>query len=171
MQTRRKAFNNPYGEMAQWLRSHQDVAGVESVLDAYISAYWKFSEELWEYAWEIRNNYEADNLNSAGVSIPRDGLYYKPETEVVYKVTGGKCEWRRASNTRWANTGDIVGLALDISRGEAFELSTEIASQIGLATGICCVCGAELSDAKSKELGMGPVCRRKMEQYQEQDFG
>jgi hypothetical protein len=157
--------------MAQWLREHRDVQGVEMCLQAYIGAYWKFSPDLWDIAWHIREEYESGKLEEAGIVVPKDGMYYKPETEIVYKVTQGKCEWRRASSNRWSNSGDIVGLATDLAKGEVFFLSTEIAKEIGLTTGICCVCGKELTDAKSKELGMGPTCRKMMDKYQEQDFG
>lgn len=38
----------------------------------------------------------------------------------------------------------------------------EQAKEFGLETGFCCVCGAFLTDPKSVEAGIGPVCAKKV---------
>lgn len=41
------------------------------------------------------------------------------------------------------------------------KLTREMAARFGHQTGICACCGRDLSDPKSVELGIGPVCARK----------
>lgn len=41
-------------------------------------------------------------------------------------------------------------------------LTVEEAEKLGAHYGVCCVCGAELTDAKSIERGIGPVCVKKV---------
>jgi len=41
-------------------------------------------------------------------------------------------------------------------------LTVEQVSKMGLQFGVCCVCGAELSDADSVARGIGPVCIKKV---------
>jgi hypothetical protein len=38
----------------------------------------------------------------------------------------------------------------------------EIAKEYGKRTGICCVCGAELTNEESVQLGIGPICGGRM---------
>jgi hypothetical protein len=41
------------------------------------------------------------------------------------------------------------------------KMTLEEAKQFGIETGICCVCGAYLTDAKSVAEGIGPVCAKR----------
>jgi len=41
-------------------------------------------------------------------------------------------------------------------------LTVQEAEELGARYGVCCVCGAELTDAKSIERGIGPVCAKKV---------
>jgi hypothetical protein len=53
-------------------------------------------------------------------------------------------------------------------RGAIYNLSpsnrmtVDEARSIGVESGICCVCGIELTDPKSVERGIGPVCAKKV---------
>lgn len=42
------------------------------------------------------------------------------------------------------------------------KLTLEEAKAFGSATGLCCVCGAFLTDPKSAEQGIGPVCAKRV---------
>lgn len=50
------------------------------------------------------------------------------------------------------------GAIFRLTPGDAMTL--EAAKAYGVATGQCCVCGAELTDPKSVEAGIGPVCAK-----------
>ena len=52
------------------------------------------------------------------------------------------------------------GLIRKLSPGMA--ISREQAIEFGVRFGICCRCGAELTNEESIELGIGPICREKM---------
>ena len=52
--------------------------------------------------------------------------------------------------------GAIYGLR------SADRMTLEHAKELGVHHGICCVCGAELSDEKSVALGIGPVCIKRV---------
>ena len=41
-------------------------------------------------------------------------------------------------------------------------LTVREAEELGALYGVCCVCGAELTDTKSIERGIGPVCAKKV---------
>lgn len=41
-------------------------------------------------------------------------------------------------------------------------LTVEEAEKLGAHYGVCCVCGTELTDSKSIERGIGPVCAKKV---------
>jgi hypothetical protein len=41
-------------------------------------------------------------------------------------------------------------------------LTIQEAEEVGALYGICCVCGAELTDSKSVQRGIGPVCAKKV---------
>lgn len=51
--------------------------------------------------------------------------------------------------------GAIMGLS------DAHKMSREDAKAFGVETGICCVCGAFLTDDKSVAEGIGPVCAKR----------
>ncbi len=41
-------------------------------------------------------------------------------------------------------------------------MTVERACELGVSMSICCVCGADLTDAKSVAKGIGPVCEKKV---------
>lgn len=52
------------------------------------------------------------------------------------------------------------GVINDITADE--RMTVEQVAKLGLQFGICCVCGAELTDEKSVAQGIGPVCIKKV---------
>ena len=70
-------------------------------------------------------------------------------------------------------TGHLYAKRLNLAGGFDYEqgairklsatdkMSLEVAMAFGVATGLCCVCGAFLTDAKSVAQGIGPVCAKK----------
>lgn len=92
------------------------------------------------------------------------GFYLKDET--VFRVVQSKNSTRRYAKKLevWSNgqagwaydAGAIKTLTLDMV------LTLEQAASMGRHFGVCVICGATLSDPKSVEAGIGPVCAKKL---------
>lgn len=81
-------------------------------------------------------------------------LVYTGEDSVMDPKTGSQklvpcAEWQRAYN--WRKT-----------LREEMRLTQEEALAYGQMYGVCCICGITLTDEKSIERGIGPVCLKKM---------
>ena len=53
-----------------------------------------------------------------------------------------------------------AGAIHDISASD--RMTVEQAQEVGALAGVCCVCGADLSDEKSVRAGIGPVCAKRV---------
>jgi hypothetical protein len=92
-----------------------------------------------------------------------------PVTEVgMYQVASGaiyRVQAARGTGNLYAKVLNILG-GFDYEQGAIRKLSAsdkmtlEQAQAFGVATGLCCVCGAFLTDAKSVARGIGPVCAK-----------
>jgi hypothetical protein len=107
-------------------------------------------------------------------SILSDGLYIDSDEEEsfvqvykVFSINGKRSIRRRGLNSpSWATVVDngfahqrILKLLGD---GDIRLLSFDEMIEIGRKTGLCCICGRSLDDAKSIEAGIGPVCAKKV---------
>jgi hypothetical protein len=160
--------NNPTGALASWLRQNEDIPGVTEALAKYKKTF-KFTDAEYKHASAIREKAELAISNSYGMKKPKPGLYIKERTGIVYRVdkTGNACSWRPQSRDWWSKNGDFVKLTFDYNAGKVVELTTELASRLGLQAGICVVCGKSLTTNKSKEMGIGPVCFKTLSEQEE----
>jgi len=89
------------------------------------------------------------------------GVYRTPEG-TIYRV-----HQSRETGRLYAKMFDIEEMGFVYSAGAMRVLTPEMkmtleeAKQFGIETGICCVCGAYLTDAKSVAEGIGPVCAKR----------
>lgn len=86
-----------------------------------------------------------------------DGFYVKDN--VIYKVqtSGANRKYAKALSSKggfYYAAGAVMKLTA------ADKLTIEVAQQYGKTYGICCCCGATLTDAKSVEAGIGPICAK-----------
>lgn len=91
------------------------------------------------------------------MSIDEPGLFLL--SGGVYKVvrsTAGKLYAKQLEGTSWVYAPGVVR---DLT--EAHRMTVEQAQEYGVATGVCCMCGIELTNPESIALGIGPVCRTK----------
>ena len=120
-------------------------------------------------ARKLTNNDDAINW-----SILADGLYIDSDEDEhfiqvykVFSINGKRSIRRRGLNSpSWATIVDngfahqrILKLLED---GDIRLLSFDEMVEIGRKTGLCCICGRSLDDAKSIEAGIGPVCAKKL---------
>jgi len=90
--------------------------------------------------------------------ILEDGIYIKDG--VVYKVQTSGSDRKYAKVLQ--NGGGFSYVAGAISSLTAqHKITLEQAKAYGIQFGVCCVCGALLTDAKSVDAGIGPVCAKK----------
>jgi hypothetical protein len=89
------------------------------------------------------------------------GVYCNPKG-VIYRVHKS-----RETGALYAKMFDIEEMAFVYAPGAVRTLTAEMkmtleeAKRFGVETGICCVCGAYLTDAKSVAEGIGPVCAKR----------
>lgn len=122
---------------------------------------------------------EFNNLTVGGASSLIEALLKSPRkvagravasdraTEVgMYQVASGtiyRVQRSRESGNLYAKVLNVLG-GFDYEQGAMSKFSAsdkmtlEQAQAFGVATGLCCVCGAFLTDAKSVARGIGPVC-------------
>lgn len=105
-------------------------------------------------------SYEAWLNRPAEPLVP--GMYMTPTGDIV-KVqnakTSGKPYAKRLAHTPGIAKPEFVyeaGLVRSITVDMRMTLAQ--ASAFGVATGVCCVCGAFLTDPKSVAAGIGPIC-------------
>ena len=89
-----------------------------------------------------------------------DGIIYKVRPgkanpshryAMAFQVTGAG----KGSYSYEAGKGKIAKLTL------AHKLTLEQAARMGHQTGVCCICGRELTDPNSIAMGIGPICVEK----------
>lgn len=151
--------------MVTWLRRNENIPEAHQILNRYKKTF-RLSPEDFKNAGRLREQLE---MKENGFTAPvAEGLYYKQATSTVYKVTTGskQAEWRPSSRTWWSKDADMVSLYRDIQSGITVRLTPTLASEIGLKTGICCVCGKTLTTKKSMELGIGPDCNKKLKELE-----
>jgi hypothetical protein len=109
---------------------------------------------------------EASDLISLLISSPRHnrvdvGMYQTPDGE-IYRVQPS-----RETGNLYAKHM-LVGGGFEYERGAisrltpADKMTLEQAKAWGMETGVCCVCGAFLTDEKSVQEGIGPVCAKRL---------
>lgn len=129
--------------------------------------------------WQLRGSLTAKQVEAVLRNIQRDreeaksvlnpvteaGLYRDGDT--VYRV-----KWNKEQTNLYAKR--FVPEATTKSERFVYEggavkrlsandrLTVQEAEELGARYGVCCVCGAELTDAKSIERGIGPVCAKKV---------
>lgn len=89
------------------------------------------------------------------------GVYCNPKG-VIYRIHKS-----RETGALYAKMFDIEEMAFVYAPGAVRTLTAEMkmtleeAKRFGVETGICCLCGAYLTDAKSVAEGIGPVCAKR----------
>jgi hypothetical protein len=97
---------------------------------------------------------------SSNLSITEVGVYKTPDS-TIYRVQAS-----RESGRLYAKRLDIDTVKFEYEAGAMknlrpeFKMTLEEAQAFGIATGICCVCAAPLTDPRSVAIGIGPVCAR-----------
>ncbi len=164
----RRIDNNPVGALASWLRQNEDIPGVTEALNVYKKKF-RFDDAEFKHASSLKQQAELSQGMKAGMRRLEPGMYYKENTQIVYKLekSGKGCSWRPHDRDWWSKNGDIVKLTVDFNAGKVVVLTMELASKLGLEAGMCIVCGKALTTAKSKELGIGPVCIKTLGQENE----
>lgn len=98
-----------------------------------------------------------------GEALEIDGVFYKAETDTVYKV-----QWNREHTSLYAKqlvehdngtfNWDYVGKGPLYKLTEDDKLTAEKAAAFGKMYGVCVFCGLTLTNEASIEVGYGPVC-------------
>jgi hypothetical protein len=165
-----KAQYNRRGFILRWMKEHRDIKEIDEMLNRTRNGLLMKEHEIHK-AEDVKKRYELKRARQGGLKMPDEGIYYNKEENLIYVVARANygsgsitCKHRPANRTWWTKTVDILELAENIVEGSTIPLTLEEAKEIGLLTGICTVCGRGLSDAKSKEIGMGPVCRARMQE-------
>lgn len=103
----------------------------------------------------------ASNLPTETVPV---GFYFLDAE--VYKVKASKGDKTRRYAYIFKTDGTSKG-HFDYTKGAIFRLTPEHkltlaqAASIGHRTGVCCICGRELTDSNSVAKGIGPICEGK----------
>lgn len=155
-------------QMVTWLRMNENIPEAKKILDRYKKTFRLLPEDF-KNAARLREQLEMKE-NGFTAPVP-EGLYYKQATSTVYKVTAGakQAEWRPSERTWWSKDADMVSLYRDIQNSVTIRLTPSLASEIGLKTGICCVCGKSLTTKKSMELGIGPNCYKELKKAEKEN--
>ena len=91
-------------------------------------------------------------ISPAGAASKNAGaLYVKERGAYLGKIAGGKFYATRDCSAE--RSAEILGFIADPKAA---------AEAYGQTTGMCCICNATLTNAESKRLGIGPICRDKM---------
>lgn len=103
---------------------------------------------------------------SAAVDVELEaGMYLVGET--IYKVykavhgSGKMCAKELVIDGEGSAHFEYRGLASRFVQSAAQRMTLEQAKEFGAIYGVCCQCGATLTDEKSIEAGIGPVCASK----------
>lgn len=109
-------------------------------------------------------------LKMAKVARPTKVVFRPNLEEGVYRTFEGeiyRVRKSRQSGNSYAKKFDIEAMEFIYSPGamrfltEEMKMSLEDVKRFGMETGICCVCGAYLTDEKSVAEGIGPVCAKR----------
>lgn len=94
---------------------------------------------------------------SAPTSDLVEGIYFA--NDEVYKVkrsSAGRMYALKLVGSSWSyDSAHVRGLTL------AHRITPEQASEFGIRTGVCAICGIPLTNLDSLERGIGPVCARR----------
>ena len=97
---------------------------------------------------------------SVGMYRTADGTMYRVhESRESGRLYAKRMEWDMLTESKPRFEYD-KGAVYRLTRAD--RMSVEDARAWGVLTGVCCVCGAFLTDAKSVERGIGPVCEGKV---------
>jgi hypothetical protein len=114
---------------------------------------------------------EASGLITSLLAMPRvaeqgrvtePGVYKTPQS-IIYRV-----QISRQSGNLYAKRLDIDTCKFEFEAGAIrmlrpeWKMTLAEAKAFGVETGICCVCGAFLTDPRSVAEGIGPVCARRV---------
>lgn len=127
---------------------------VEGTLDKRTAG--TFIDHLRACPWKPRQAAAPAAPKSAAVDAP--GMFQTGDG-TIYRVKKS-----RESGRLYAMV--LRGKKFEYDRGAIFRLTPadamtlSAAKAYGVATGQCCVCGAELTDPKSVEAGIGPICAK-----------
>lgn len=115
-----------------------------------------------EKCWQREQEFTKKPDQPKKKMLEEDGIYYKDG--VVYKVVHAK----QGSNKPYAKTlNNQYGTWTYAGQGPLWDLTEddrmtlEAAKEFGKLYGMCCNCGATLTDENSIEDGIGPVCKKK----------
>lgn len=112
------------------------------------------------YAKSTAKPAKAENDNP----VTEVGMYQHEQT--IYRVKLSK--QGRLYAMRFVPTAPTKSERFEYANGAIYKLradermTVEQVASLGLAFGVCCVCGAELTDEKSVAQGIGPVCIKKV---------
>jgi len=105
---------------------------------------------------------QPEKRRGSEIKVSRDGIYYDRELNTLYKV-----QWNQDRTRLFAKVGVEIGgkkLEWDYRPGLIYrlqpewQLTFEEAKEFGALYGQCIRCGRELSNEKSIEQSMGPIC-------------
>jgi hypothetical protein len=81
---------------------------------------------------------------------------------VIYKVRPGKANPSHRYAMAFQVTGQGKGsYSYEAGKGKIAKLTLAQAAEMGHQTGVCCICGRELTDPNSVAMGIGPICIQK----------
>lgn len=119
----------------------------------------------------VLNGIERDRQRNA----ERQQVNADPVTECgMYRTDEGVFRVRQSKNTgrlyaeRFDPTASTKSERYEYAKGVIFRLTAsdrltvEQAEELGSTHGVCCVCGADLTDPKSVSRGIGPVCAKRV---------
>lgn len=152
--------------------------------DAQIRFVRTLAEENGEEIPQIRTKQEASDAitrlikaretrksgSTSGPKVTEDGMYRTPAGE-IYKVQIAKQGSGRLYAKKLTEIDREDGgteWSFEIAKGAIFRLTPamkmtlEQAQEFGKLYGVCCRCAADLTDEKSIEAGIGPICAGKM---------
>lgn len=145
---------------------------------AYLASLWASKDttgmSMPDGGWESLDSRSASNWIDALRDRPKKaaagleaGMYRTADGE-IYRVQPSR-ETGRLYAKRMAWTGDPGEKArFEYAAGAVYRLTpsdrmtVDEAKAWGVETGVCCVCGAFLTDEKSVGAGIGPVCAGKV---------
>jgi hypothetical protein len=161
-------------DLATWL-SAQTWSDFALSLARYYAKNGTLSDKQIASAQSMRAKLEAKRASApasapAPASVVSAGIYVIGEA--VYRVEPSKSsgnlyakrlmEGVSASDWGWSyERGAIFAIATAVTDGTGRRLTQDEASAYGKLTGRCVCCGRLLTDSKSVELGIGPVCLKR----------
>jgi len=111
----------------------------------------------------LRREQAASNVERAASAPQRtvdDGFYELPGeriAKVLHAVHGSGRQYAKLLNTD-SGGFDYTPRLIDEVRAHGVPLTLERAQQLGKLYGMCCRCGATLTDENSIAAGIGPIC-------------